>query len=148
MTGKELKSIVQQSGIKQSEIARRMGVTPQSLNANFNAKDVRSETIKKVAVALGMELQDIIQQCGITQQSPPITDEKLADSFDQKTYADFSELMKRTLDMFEHTQQQFDELQSQHRTFLEQNHHLQLQFDRVLTLHELVVKLNASQNEK
>lgn len=49
MNGKQLKSIIERSGIRTNAFAERMGIVPQSLNSIFNSADVKSGTLEKVA---------------------------------------------------------------------------------------------------
>ena len=56
MTGEELKRRLDGIGISQAEIARRMGVFPQSLNMTFKAADVKSSIIEKLCKVLGKDM--------------------------------------------------------------------------------------------
>lgn len=52
MTGKQLKEIVERSGIRPEVFAELMGMTPQSLNQIFHAIDVQSSIIEKASRVL------------------------------------------------------------------------------------------------
>jgi transcriptional regulator with XRE-family HTH domain len=56
MTGKELKDKISQQNIPALVIARKLGISPQSLNSTFNAADVKSGTIERIAVVLGVKM--------------------------------------------------------------------------------------------
>lgn len=49
MTGRQLKQIIERSGIRTNAFAEKMGISPQSLNSVFNSSDVKSGTIEKAA---------------------------------------------------------------------------------------------------
>ena len=49
MTGKELKQILQRSGLRMNVLAERMGIVPQSLNSIFNSEDMISQTLGHAA---------------------------------------------------------------------------------------------------
>lgn len=56
MTGKELKEKLESRNISPSVIAAKLGISPQALNSTFNAKDVRSNTLERIAAVLGEEM--------------------------------------------------------------------------------------------
>ena len=56
MTGKELKSIIERSGIRANAFAEKLGIVPQSLNSVFNSADVKSGMVEKVAEILGVPI--------------------------------------------------------------------------------------------
>lgn len=56
MTGQELKEKVLMANVPFNEIAERLGITAQSLNSCFKGKDVRSNTIERIAEALGVKM--------------------------------------------------------------------------------------------
>ena len=56
MTGAELKERLSTTHISLSEIARRIGVSPQNLNSMFNSEDVKSGVIEKLAKALDVPI--------------------------------------------------------------------------------------------
>lgn len=56
MTGQELKTKVLMANVPFNEIAERLGITAQSLNSCFKGKDVRSNTIERIADALGVKM--------------------------------------------------------------------------------------------
>ena len=49
MTGKELKQILQRSGLRMNVLAERMGIVPQSLNSIFNSEDMISQALGHAA---------------------------------------------------------------------------------------------------
>ena len=52
MTGKQLKEIVERSGVRPEVFSELMGMTPQSLNQIFHAIDVQSSIIEKASHVL------------------------------------------------------------------------------------------------
>lgn len=56
MTGQELKEKVLLANVPFNVIAERLGITAQSLNSYFKGKDVRSNTIEKIADAIGVDM--------------------------------------------------------------------------------------------
>ena len=56
MTGKELKTLISNCGVSQSEIARRLGMSHQSFNQCMIVKDVKSGLLEKVAAVLGVDM--------------------------------------------------------------------------------------------
>lgn len=56
MTGAELKERLSTTHISLSEIARRIGVSPQSLNSIFNSEDVKSGVLEKLSKALDVPI--------------------------------------------------------------------------------------------
>ena len=56
MTGQELKEKLLSVNVPFNEIAERLGITAQSLNSCFKGKDVRSNTIERIASVLGVDM--------------------------------------------------------------------------------------------
>lgn len=56
MTGAELKERLSTTHISLSEIARRMGIKPQDLNALFNVKDTKTGTLERLSQALDLPI--------------------------------------------------------------------------------------------
>jgi transcriptional regulator with XRE-family HTH domain len=56
MTGIELKERLQATHISLSEIARKMGIKPQDLNALFNVQDTKTGTIERLSNALDLPI--------------------------------------------------------------------------------------------
>lgn len=56
MTGKELKEKIAQQNVSALAIAKKMGISPQALNSTFNAADVKSGTLERIADALGVKM--------------------------------------------------------------------------------------------
>ena len=56
MTGLELKERLLATHISLSEIARRMGIKPQDLNALFNVQDSKTGTVERLAKALDLPI--------------------------------------------------------------------------------------------
>jgi len=54
MDGRKIKQMLDRMGVKQRALADKMGCSPQSINAVLSAKDVRSNTIERIAEALGV----------------------------------------------------------------------------------------------
>lgn len=83
MTGKQLKDIIERSGIRTNAFAELMGMTPQSLNQIFHAIDVKSGIIEKVSLILrtpistiyGETPQTVSSQIGIINNGGGVGDE-------------------------------------------------------------------------
>ena len=56
MTGKELKDKLAKQGIPASAIAEKIGISPQAINSTFNAADVKSGTLERIANVLGVNM--------------------------------------------------------------------------------------------
>ena len=56
MTGEELKRKLDGTGLSQAEIARRLGVIPQSMTQYFKADDVRSGTLERLCEVLNKDM--------------------------------------------------------------------------------------------
>lgn len=56
MTGKELKDKLAKQGIPASAIAEKIGISPQAINSTFNAADVKSGTLERIAEAIGVKM--------------------------------------------------------------------------------------------
>ena len=54
MSGQELKKKIAQQNVSALAIAKKMGISPQALNSTFNAADVKSGTLERIADALGV----------------------------------------------------------------------------------------------
>ena len=56
MTGKELKEKLAKQAIPASAIAEKIGISPQAINSTFNASDVKSGTLERIANVLGVDM--------------------------------------------------------------------------------------------
>lgn len=56
MTGLELKNRLLATKLSMAEIARKMGIKPQDLNALFNVQDTKTGTIEKLSEALELPI--------------------------------------------------------------------------------------------
>ena len=56
MTGQELKQKIAKQNVSALAIAKKIGISPQALNSTFNAADVKSGTIERIADALGVKM--------------------------------------------------------------------------------------------
>lgn len=56
MTGQELKQKIAKKNVSALAIAKKIGISPQALNSTFNAADVKSGTIERIADALGVKM--------------------------------------------------------------------------------------------
>ena len=56
MTGKQLKGKIAQQNISALAIAKKLGISPQALNSTFNAADVKSGTLERIAEVLGVKM--------------------------------------------------------------------------------------------
>lgn len=56
MTGEELKDLLQDEGISQSELARKLNMSHQAFNQALKVADVKSGFLEKIAMALGKDM--------------------------------------------------------------------------------------------
>ena len=56
MTGKELKDKLSTCGISQAEIARRLGMSTQSMSQALNVADIKTGFLEKIANVLGVPM--------------------------------------------------------------------------------------------
>ena len=56
MTGKELKDKLYTCGISQAEIARRLGMSTQSMSQALNVADIKTGFLEKIANVLGVPM--------------------------------------------------------------------------------------------
>ena len=56
MTGLELKEKLAAQSVSSSTIAKKLGITPQALDSTFKSKDVRSNTLERIAAVLGVDM--------------------------------------------------------------------------------------------
>lgn len=56
MNGQELKLILQGMGIKQAELAKKMGMSQQNLSYVFKAASVKTSRLEEIAAALGKDI--------------------------------------------------------------------------------------------
>lgn len=56
MTGKELKDKLATCGISQAEIARRLGMSTQSMSQALNVADIKTGFLEKIANVLGVPM--------------------------------------------------------------------------------------------
>lgn len=61
MTGEELKEILKENNIQQSDIAEKLGISRQALNSKFNAKDISIGFIKEICKAVNISVYKIIK---------------------------------------------------------------------------------------
>ncbi len=62
MNGQELKDILKNEGFKMAEVARRIGITPQSLESKFKTQSVKHEFIEEVARAINRDADYILSR--------------------------------------------------------------------------------------
>lgn len=56
MSGEDLKKKIESAGISQAEIARRLGVIPQSVGQSLSAKDVKSGFLEDLCRVFDMDI--------------------------------------------------------------------------------------------
>jgi transcriptional regulator with XRE-family HTH domain len=61
MNGQELKRILQGMGIKQVDLAQKMGTTQQNLSHIFKAGSVKTSRLEEIATALGKDISMFFQ---------------------------------------------------------------------------------------
>lgn len=72
MQGKNIKQLLQNHGLSEAEIARKMGLSPQNLNSKLKGKDIGLDFIKKIALASKIPLIEFIPEVleGMTVSEP------------------------------------------------------------------------------
>lgn len=61
MNGKVLKDIIKSTGVEQTEVAKKLGLTPQGLNSKLNAASVKTDFLQKVGIAINKTVEQIMQ---------------------------------------------------------------------------------------
>ena len=69
MTGKELKDKLSTCGISQAEIARRLGMSTQSMSQALNVADIKTGFLEKIANVLGVPMSRFYPNDTITNES-------------------------------------------------------------------------------
>lgn len=59
MNGEQLKAIIERSGIRTNEMAKRLGILPQQLNQIFHAADVKSGVLERVAQIMKVSISHL-----------------------------------------------------------------------------------------
>lgn len=54
MTHEEIKKTIARSGKTKREVAKAMGISPQTLNTRLSAKSISVDTLERIAEALGI----------------------------------------------------------------------------------------------
>lgn len=67
MSGEELKKKLKSAGISQAEIARRLGVVPQSVIQTLEAKDIKSGFIEDLCRVLGKNMSFFYGETSVSQ---------------------------------------------------------------------------------
>lgn len=66
MTGKELKDKLSTCGISQAEIARRLGMSTQSMSQALNVADIKTGFLEKIANVLGVPMSRFYPNDAVT----------------------------------------------------------------------------------
>ena len=56
MTGERLKEVLYQAHVSQSELARRLEMSQQALNAALSAADIKTGLLERICEALGVDM--------------------------------------------------------------------------------------------
>ena len=56
MTGLEIKEKLKRCGFTQSEIAVKLGVSPQTFNAYLKVDDIKTGLLENIATAIGQDI--------------------------------------------------------------------------------------------
>lgn len=59
MNGQELRQILRKMGVKQVDLAAKMGISPQHLTSLLQAASVKISTLERIAQAVGKEVSDL-----------------------------------------------------------------------------------------
>lgn len=54
MTAEQIRKVIARSGKSQREVARTLGISPQTLQTRLTAKSISADTIERIAAALGI----------------------------------------------------------------------------------------------
>lgn len=68
MTGEELKKILKLNDVNQTELANKLGLSPQALRSRLQTKNVNEEFYRKIESVLGFRLKKDISVAGDQQQ--------------------------------------------------------------------------------
>lgn len=74
--GKALKSYIEEKGIAKAWLAKRLGISNQSIHAAFKAEIARPETLVKYLDALGITEEELYQYSGIEVKEDQVTSQK------------------------------------------------------------------------
>ena len=69
MTGKELKDILYNHGVSQSEIAKKLGLSQQSFSQMLSSSDIKTSLLERIAGALGVTMSLFYPMDGSTVAS-------------------------------------------------------------------------------
>lgn len=78
MTGERLKEIIFKFKVSQSEIARRLGMSHQSLNQMLTAADVKSSLLERIAQVLNVPISHLYGERDETQSAVATGDSSIA----------------------------------------------------------------------
>ena len=56
MTGQEVRDIIKSEGLKMTEVAEKLNITPQTLNSRLNAKNVNIEFLNELCKLIGKDI--------------------------------------------------------------------------------------------
>lgn len=60
MNGQELRQILRKMGVKQVDLAAKMGISPQHLTSLLQAASVKISTLERIAEAVGKEVSELL----------------------------------------------------------------------------------------
>ena len=60
MNGQELRQILRKMGVKQVDLATKMGISPQHLTSLLQAASVKISTLERIAQAVGKEVSELL----------------------------------------------------------------------------------------
>lgn len=75
-TGEKLRLLRQARGMKQGELARKMGIKQQRISALENSPEISNEQVKKIFAALKLSKQEAEAILGVLHISRPAINEK------------------------------------------------------------------------
>ena len=124
MTGEYLSKRIKAAQFTQKELAARMNVVPQLINAMFKSKSVGSEKLEQVCKAIGKPMNFLYEgyegDAYTYFPEPIIVKDKTDTSDDQKKDSEIEELKKKYEEKLEKKDEQLNELIA-HCRWLEHN---------------------------
>lgn len=114
MSGKTLKDILYHTGLSNTEIATRLGISPQNLNTIYNVADIKTGFVERLCDVLNMDIVDFIPSKKVSSNT--ITSSVLGDgnnNVNNSTDAALLRIMENQCNQLTTAQSQLSTSQSQ-----------------------------------